>query len=626
MPSLICNTHTSLPVQKPAPFVVGPTNKAPFRPTNKIPQDVIDTAQATPVEEFDAKKHVNFEFPKRTYTMKEWGYESQGVSPIAASDPFSLFTEAAVKQVRRELLSEDVLRTCQYASAFTKNQIRGYTQKQAPFAHALCKSPEVQQAVSKVAGIDLVHAFEYEIGHCNLFFSDGEDEKKGASDNVGFSWHYDSFPFVCVTMLSDCSDMEGGETAVLKGDGQVLKVRGPTMGTAVILQGRYVQHAALKAIGKERLSFITAFRPKSPFVRDEIVLTGSRPISNQSELVYDYCTYRADVLEIRFREHAKKLREQQAAGIKFNPDATHAMSDKAQSRINAIGKQLLPPINKVAPGSSKLRVEGKVVIITGTNSPLGIGRATAHQYAESGARALYLCDFDDTHLESHKKEINAAFPKVEIHTRRFDAADEDKVKEVVDDAIQRYGRLDVFFANAGVVGRTTLFSDFSKDEFMSILNTNTSSVFLAAKYAAPAMMQTSADKPQASGSIIGTASVAGIRSNAGSTPYSASKAAVVSLAQTISYQLAGTGVRMNAICPGLIETGMTAPVYEAARARGSEKKIGQLNPMKRGGHADEIARVALFLGSDESSYVNGQAWAVDGGLSAGHPFVPGKLG
>ncbi|KLP14290.1 uncharacterized protein LW94_3935 [Fusarium fujikuroi] len=342
MPSLICNTHTSLPVQKPAPFVVGPTNKAPFRPTNKIPQDVIDTAQATPVEEFDAKKHVNFEFPKRTYTMKEWGYESQGVSPIAASDPFSLFTEAAVKQVRRELLSEDVLRTCQYASAFTKNQIRGYTQKQAPFAHALCKSPEVQQAVSKVAGIDLVHAFEYEIGHCNLFFSDGEDEKKGASDNVGFSWHYDSFPFVCVTMLSDCSDMEGGETAVLKGDGQVLKVRGPTMGTAVILQGRYVQHAALKAIGKERLSFITAFRPKSPFVRDEIVLTGSRPISNQSELVYDYCTYRADVLEIRFREHAKKLREQQAAGIKFNPDAVREFLQEQKEMLEATLLEMIP--------------------------------------------------------------------------------------------------------------------------------------------------------------------------------------------------------------------------------------------------------------------------------------------
>ncbi|KAF5719686.1 hypothetical protein FGLOB1_1058 [Fusarium globosum] len=326
MPPVIYNTPTSLPVRKPAPFVIGPTNKAPFRPTNKIPQDVIDTAQATPIEEFDAQKHVNFEFPKRTYTTKEWGYENQGVSPIAASDPFSLFTEAAVKQVRRELLSEDVLRTCQ----------------QAPFAHALWKSPEVQQAVSKVAGIDLVHAFEYEIGHCNLLFSDGEDEKKGASDNIGFSWHYDSFPFVCVTMLSDCSDMKGGETAVLKGDGEVLKVRGPTMGTAVILQGRYVQHAALKAIGKERISFITAFRPKSPFVKDELVLTGSRPISNQSELVYDYCTYRADVLEIRFREHAKKLREQQAAGIKFNPDPVREFLQEQKEMLEATLLEMIP--------------------------------------------------------------------------------------------------------------------------------------------------------------------------------------------------------------------------------------------------------------------------------------------
>ena len=139
-------------------------------------------------------------------------------------------------------------------------------------------------------------------------------------------------------------------------------------------------------------------------------------------------------------------------------------------------------------------------------------------------------------------------------------------------------------------------------------------------------MITSGEKKYPSGSIIGTASVAGIRSNAGSSDYSASKAGVVSLAQTLSYQLAGTGIRVNAICPGVIETGMTAMMYEAARQRGTEKKIGQLNPLQRGAHADEVARVALFLGSEESSYVNGQAWAVDGGLSAGHPFVPGKLG
>jgi NAD(P)-dependent dehydrogenase (short-subunit alcohol dehydrogenase family) len=133
------------------------------------------------------------------------------------------------------------------------------------------------------------------------------------------------------------------------------------------------------------------------------------------------------------------------------------------------------------------------------------------------------------------------------------------------------------------------------------------------------------NKPYPTGSIIGTASVAGIRSNAGSADSSASKAAVISLMQTISYQLAGTGIRCNAICPGIIETGMTSAMYVAARARGTQAKIGQLNPLKRGGVADEVARTVLFLASDDSSYVNGQAIPVCGGLSAGHPFVPGKM-
>jgi len=161
---------------------------------------------------------------------------------------------------------------------------------------------------------------------------------------------------------------------------------------------------------------------------------------------------------------------------------------------------------------------------------------------------------------------------------------------------------------------------------MKTMKTNVLSVFLAAKYAAPAMQITSPSKPTPSGSIIATASVAGIRSNAGSTDYSASKAAVISLMQTLSYQLSRTNIRCNAICPGLIETGMTALVWENARKRGTEGKIGQINPMGRGGVADEVARVALFLGSEEASYVNGQAWAVDGGLSAGKRGTEGKIG
>ncbi|KAL1864839.1 hypothetical protein VTK73DRAFT_5619 [Phialemonium thermophilum] len=313
------------------------------------------------------------------------------------------------------------------------------------------------------------------------------------------------------------------------------------------------------------------------------------------------------------------------------------MSESATRRLEAIGKQLslssnnatsasIPPVTKVAGDSNGPRAKGKVVIITGANSVLGIGRAAAHQFAQNGARAVYLCDFDDTHLATHKREITSAWPTVDVHVRQFDAANEEAVREVVADALARYGRLDVFFANAGTLGPHAVFTDIDADTFMDTFRVNTLGVFLAAKHAAPAMKKTSAEKPEPSGSIIMTASVAGLRSNAGNTPYSASKAAVVSLAQTIAFQLSGTGIRVNAICPGLIETGMTSLVYEAARARGTERKIGQLNPLRRGGQADEIARVALFLGSDESSYVNGQAWAVDGGLSAGHPFVPGKLG
>ena len=112
-----------------------------------------------------------------------------------------------------------------------------------------------------------------------------------------------------------------------------------------------------------------------------------------------------------------------------------------------------------------------------------------------------------------------------------------------------------------------------------------------------------------------TASVAGLRSGAGGPAYSASKAGVINLVQTAAQQLATSGVRVNAICPGLIETGMTQLAFDYAREAGKEDKLGQLNPLRRAGRAEEIARVALFLVSDEASYVNGQAWVVDGGLS-----------
>ena len=198
-----------------------------------------------------------------------------------------------------------------------------------------------------------------------------------------------------------------------------------------------------------------------------------------------------------------------------------------------------------------------------------------------------------------------------------DASSEDDVKAFIDRALAVFGALDVVYANAGISGGLIPppLLEQTVDNWLQVLRVNLIGPFLAIKHAAPHMMK------KGSGSIVLTASVAGLRANAGGSPYSASKAGVVSLAQTAANSLLGSGVRVNAICPGLIETGMTRELFEAARQRGSDRKIGQLNPLQRAGAPAEIAAMALFLASDESSYVNGQAFPVDGGLSSTLPFT-----
>jgi NAD(P)-dependent dehydrogenase (short-subunit alcohol dehydrogenase family) len=159
-------------------------------------------------------------------------------------------------------------------------------------------------------------------------------------------------------------------------------------------------------------------------------------------------------------------------------------SSQASRRLNQIGNQLsakpagdtfeaLPLIRKVGPAADQPRVKDKVVIITGANSALGIGRAAAHQFASHGARAVYICDFDGSNLDTHKREITALYPGVDVHARQFDAADEAAVKAVVDEAVAKYGRLDVFFANAGIVGPHKMLDDITDEEFMEVLRVNT---------------------------------------------------------------------------------------------------------------------------------------------------------
>ena len=238
------------------------------------------------------------------------------------------------------------------------------------------------------------------------------------------------------------------------------------------------------------------------------------------------------------------------------------------------------------------RLKGKVAIVTGAAS--GIGKATVELFRSEGATVVGTDAVEGADVQS-------------------DAGGETAVRELVEQVAGDHGGLDIVFANAGISGGFATIAEQTEADWAEILRVNLIGPFLAIKYAGPVIAR------RGGGSIICTASVAGLRSGAGGAAYSASKAGVINLVQNAAQQLSGSGVRVNAICPGLIETGMTRPLYELARATGREERLGELNPLQRGGEPLEIARAALYLASDEASYVNGTALVVDGGLSSSHP-------
>jgi NAD(P)-dependent dehydrogenase (short-subunit alcohol dehydrogenase family) len=244
----------------------------------------------------------------------------------------------------------------------------------------------------------------------------------------------------------------------------------------------------------------------------------------------------------------------------------------------------------------------------------GIGRATAQLFAREGAQVLA------TDITEGVEETAAGHDG--IVAMRCDAGSEGDVVKAVNEAVMRFGRLDIVFANAGISGGFAGMFDLDASAWAEVLRINLIGPFLAIKYGARAML----DK-EIAGSIICTASVAGLRSGAGGNHYSASKAGVINLVQTAAQQLAGSGIRVNAVCPGIVETGMTQDIFDKAREKGVADKVGLLNPLQREGKPEEIAAVVAFLASDAASYINGQAIAVDGGLSSSHPLSrPASLG
>jgi NAD(P)-dependent dehydrogenase (short-subunit alcohol dehydrogenase family) len=260
------------------------------------------------------------------------------------------------------------------------------------------------------------------------------------------------------------------------------------------------------------------------------------------------------------------------------------------------------------------RFTGKSIMVTGAGS--GIGRAAAKLFASEGGQVIVA---DKTEAAEETAAAIVAAGGV-AHAMRMDAGNEEDVIRMVALAVEKFGGLDVMFANAGISGGMANIFDTDVALITEVLRVNLIGPYLAIKHAAPEIAK------RGGGAIVLTASVAGIRSGAGSPAYSASKAGVINLAKVSAQQLSGSNVRVNAICPGLTETGMTKPTFDYAREAGKMEKVGRLNPLRRGAQPEELAKVAAFLASDDASYVNGQAIAVDGGLSSSHPVTRQEYG
>ena len=252
--------------------------------------------------------------------------------------------------------------------------------------------------------------------------------------------------------------------------------------------------------------------------------------------------------------------------------------------------------------------DGKVALITGAAGV--IGTATMRLFAERGARIIAV-DRDGPPLRAALADLPASAEALGITA---DVTQEDDVADYVRQAIDRFGTIDVFCNNAGIEGDIAPIVSYSLQSFRRVLDVNVVGVFLGLKHVLPVMLK------QDRGSVINTASIAGLIGAADIAAYCASKHAVIGLTKSAAQECAGTAVRVNCVCPGMIDSRMLSAIVEGrnpGNAPVPTDRIVDRIPARRLGQASEVAAIVAFLASDEASYVSGAAYTVDGGRTTG---------